>query len=241
MLSRSIITVAGITLSTLGTWGVPNASAAATLTAGSSASAASASFVVNGKAGKLAPQAVASGKAPPNYNKVVSVPTLQKSQTFDILTLSATANNVKDAASSTSQTGAITSVSSASIDSLSGMITTPLGTALTMSGKKLVSSASLAKATKNTPAATVSLGSLTISSSAFGINKSYTGKPKPNFILYQNSDKSVTVYLNRQIKKTTSGNVTSISVSAVDLHVKNYSYAGQTVSGDLYVATSNAN
>jgi hypothetical protein len=35
--------------------------------------------------------------------------------------------------------------------------------------------------------------------------------------------------------------VTSISVSAVNLHVNKYTYSGQTVSGDLYLATSAAN
>jgi hypothetical protein len=105
----------------------------------------------------------------------------------------------------------------------------------------MVSSAGLTKtATKNTAVGSVAMTKFSIVSSVFGINKSYTGSPKANFILYQSKDKKVTLYLNRQITKTTGGKVTSISVSAVDLHVANFTYASQTVSGDFFLANSSA-
>jgi len=233
------LSLTAIALACLGSFASP----AATLTAGSNASAISASFVVNGKAGALAPQALASGSAPPAYSKATSVPSLSKSQQFDILTLTGTGKNIKDTATGTAVTlGKITSKAGASIGSLTGTVGSPLGNVLTITGTKLVSSAGLAKtADKNTPTGTVSIGSLSINAPAFGIsNKSYSGKPKPNFILYQSGDKKVTLYLNRQIKTTKSGKVTKISVSAVNLHIVDLETSGQTISGDLFLATGNA-
>lgn len=243
MLHRLLSNSTGVALMALGTLAAPHAGKAATLTAGSSASAVSASFVVNGKTGKLAPQLVASGSGSTAYNSTVSKPSLKASQTFDILTLSATVNNIKDSASSAgAKAGTIASVSGAQIGSFSGTIGSPLGNALTASASKLVSSAGLTKtAATNTATGAATLTNLSIVSSFFGINKSYTGSPKPNTILYQSNDKTVTIYLNRQVKKSAGGKVASIAVSAVNLHIVNFQNSGQTISGDLYLASSNAN
>lgn len=232
-----------IALAALATLAAPEAAKAATLTAGSSASAVSASFVVNGKSGTLAPQVQAAGSGTKAYSSTVSKPSLKASQTFDILTLSATINSIKDSASSAGpKSGTIASTSGAQIGSLSGTIGSPLGTALTASASKLVSSAGLTKTpTTNTATGAATITNFKITSSLFGVNKSYTGSPKPNTILYQSNDKKVTVYLNRQVTKTTAGKPTGIAVSAVNLHIANFSYSGQTISGDLYLATSNAN
>jgi len=243
MTYRSILGAGVGALLALGIVAAPNSALADTLTAGSSASAVSATFSVNASSGSLAPQAVASGKGPAAYDVTKNVPTLSKSQAVSFLTLSATAKTIKDKASSAGvQSGTIASAASASIGSITGKIASPLGTALTATATNLISSAHLTKtATKNTPAGAVSIGGLSIDSALFGVKKTYKGKPKPNFILYQNTDKTVTVYLNRQIKTTKAGKVTKISVSAVNLHVKNYVYQEQTLSGDLFLATSAAN
>jgi hypothetical protein len=243
MLPRSILALGAGALMALGAVIAPSSGLAAALAAGSSASAVSATFTVNTTAGSLAPQAVASGVGSAAYNKTVSVPSLTKRQAISLLTLVATAKTIKDTASSTgAKGGVIASTASASIDTITGKITTPLGTALTATATKLVSSAGLTKsAAKNTPSSAVSIGSLSINSSVFGVKKSYKGKPKPNFVLYQNKDKTVTVYLNRQITTTKAGKVVKVSVSAVNLHVAKYVYAGQTLSGDLFLATSAAN
>src|ERR1700761_9104532 len=98
---RSLPTTAAILLAAAGMLAAPHAGMAAGLTGGSSAAAASASFVVNGKSGTLAPQFPVSGTAPPAYSKSVaktSAPPV--SQTFSILTLAATLNNIKDTATS---------------------------------------------------------------------------------------------------------------------------------------------
>ena len=239
---RSTLAATAVVFACLGSMAAPHAVMAATLTAGSSASAASANFVVNGKSGKLAPQAQAAGAGSKAYSSTVSKPSLKASQAFDVLTLNATINKVEDIAASPGlKAGTVAPTASVSLGALSGTITSPLGTALTVSASNIASGATLTKtASKTTPVGSAALTKLSIVSSVFGINKSYTGSPKPNFVLYQSADKTVTVYLNRQITKTTGGKVTSIAVSAVDLHVVNFMYSRQTVSGDFYLATSSA-
>lgn len=235
---RSTLGAACLALATLGSLAAP----AATVTAGSSASAVSASLLVNSKSGSLAPQVVASGSAPPAYTKTTKAASLSKSQTVDILTLSGTGNNIKDTVTGTTS-GTVTSKATSSVGSFTAKVDSPIGNALTASATNLVTTASMAKtASGNTPAGSVSIGSLSINAPLFGItNKTYTGKPKPNTILYQNNDKTVTLYLNRQIKTTSGGKVVKISVSAINLHIVKLSASGQTISGDVFLATGNAN
>ncbi|HEX4504706.1 MAG TPA: hypothetical protein VH722_03170, partial [Alphaproteobacteria bacterium] len=171
----------GVRLGALVIFGItvaPSGSPAAVLTAGSNASALSAAFIVNGSSGSLARQAVAAGAAGPAYDKIVSLPSLTKSQSFGLLTLSATAKTVNDTASSAgARNGTIASAASASVGSISGKITSPLGVALTASATKLLSTAKLTKTSaENTPAATASIGGLSISSSVFRVHKKYAGK-----------------------------------------------------------------
>jgi hypothetical protein len=248
MQSRSILAATAVAFVGLGCLAATEATASTTLTAASSASAASASFTVTGKSGTIAPQALASGSGSAGYSKTVSPAKLTPSGTFGILSLSGTVNNVSDKASSAGATaGSIASTGSATIGSLSAKINSPLGTALTVTSGKITSSATLTKtATANTPSSSVSIVNLSIVSPFFGINKTFSGtfgnspKSMANYPLYQSKDGKVTVYLNYQVKKTTAGKVTGFTVSAVDLHVVNFSYAGQTVSGDLALATGSA-
>jgi hypothetical protein len=248
MQSRSILAATAVTFVGLGCLAATDATAS-TLTASSSASAASASFTVTGKSGTIKPQALASGSGSTGYSKTVSPAKLTPSGTFGILSLSGTVTNISDKASSAgANSGTIASTGSASIGSLSAKINSPLGTALTVTSGKITSSATLTKtATTNTPSTSVSITNFSIVSPFFGINKTFTGafsssdpKSMANYPLYQSTDGKVTVYLNYQVKKTTAGKVTGITVSAVDLHIVNFSYAGQTVSGDLALATSAA-
>ena len=84
------------------------------------------------------------------------------------------------------------------------------------------------------------IGKITINSSLFGIkNVSTTGTPKPNTILYQNKDKSVTLIANYQVKTKTTTNE-GLVVDAVALIIKNYSYGGFKFSGGLTLGTSSA-
>jgi hypothetical protein len=244
MLYRSILTAA-IVLTASGLLAPQTTQAATTITGGSSASAASAIFVVNGKSGKLAPQFVASGIAPPAYTSSVTKGTVPPvSQTFNILTLAATLDNLKDTATSVGlKSGTLATSSSAAFGLPTGTIKTVTGsTLLTVTATNLASSAAMTKtAAKNTPVGAAKITGLKIVSTAFGINKTFTGSPAANTILYQSKDKTVTIYLNRQITKSSGATVTSLTVSAVDLHIAKLSFAGQTVAGDLYLATSNAN
>jgi hypothetical protein len=251
MLYRSILTAA-IVLTASGIL-APQHIQAATIAGGSSSNALSAALNVSGSASSLPNQAVASGTAPPKYSKTTTVPTYNKTASLSGLTVTVAAKNISDTASSAGidAKGGITALSGASIGSVNATLSSPLGTALTVAATKLVSSASFAttKAGVGTPTGTASIGSLTINSPAFGItNVKFPLPTKPNVhtptvnqILYHNSDNSVVLYLNRQTTKTTAGKVSSLAVSAVVLHVKNFQTSGVTVSGDINVATSNAN
>jgi hypothetical protein len=226
---------------------------AATITAGSSSNALSAVISVNGKSGSLPNQEVASGRAPPKYTSTKTVASYSKTASLCGLTVPAKGTNISDTASSAGidSKGGLTAISGASIDSVSATLSSPFGTALTLSATKLVSGASFAttKAGVGTAKGSTSIGSLTINSALFGIknlkfplpSKPTVHTPSINQILYHNSDNSVILYLNRQTTNSTAGKVSSIAVSAMTLYVKNFKYSGFTISGDINVATSNAN
>jgi hypothetical protein len=81
-----------------------------------------------------------------------------------------------------------------------------------------------------------SLLSVKIDAPALGINKTFSGSPKPNHVLYHNGDNSIVIYLNRQITTKLNNKVTALAVDAVDVQVNNYKFAGNTVSGNITVA-----
>jgi hypothetical protein len=246
MLFRSILTGAAV-LTAAGILAAPHAHAVTTITAGSSSDALSAVFTVNKTSDSLPNQAVATGKAPPKYDKTTKVLSYSKTASLSGLTLKVTAKNIVDTASSAGidTKGGITAISGASIGSVNSTLSSPLGTAMTVKAGTLASSASFAttKAGVNTAKGSAAITALVITAPAFGIkNLTYSGKPAANRILYQNGAKTVIVYLNRQTTTTAGGKVTGISVSSVAVHVKNYIYAkGITVSADVDVATSTAN
>jgi len=252
MLYRSILTAA-VVLTASGILAPQTIQAATTITGGSSANALSAVINVNGNASSLPNQAVASGKAPPKYTVPVSVPHYSKTASLSGLTGKVTATNVNDTASSAGidAKGGLTTISGSSIDAVNATLSSPLGTALTVTAKSLVSNASFAttKAGATTAKGGTTIGSLVINSPLFGINnvkfptaaKPTVHTPTPGQILYQNSDKSVVLYLNQLTAPLKAGQASSVAVSAVVLHVKNFKYSAFTITGDINVATSNAN
>jgi hypothetical protein len=216
---------------------------AATVAAGSSANAVSATITVNGASSSLAKQVLAIGIAPPAYSQNPKVTSYSKTASLSGLTVALTAQNVSDSASSKGldATGGVTVLSGAQIGLLSATLSSGAGTALTLSANTLVSSASFAttKAGANTATGSTSIASLTINSALFGIkNLSFTGKPVANKILFHNSDNSVVVYLNRQVSMKKLGKLTAFDVSAVVLHINNFKYGPYTISGDINIATS---
>lgn len=245
-LLRSILTGAAV-LTAAGILAAAPAHAVATVTASSSSDALSASFTVNGKSEGLPNQSVATGKGPAKYGQTIKAATYSKTASLSGLTLTVSAKNILDTASSAGidKNGGITAISGSSVSSVNSKLTSPLGTALTVTAATLASSASFAttKAGVNTATGSATVTTLTITAPAFGIKSlTYSGKPAANHILYENAAKTVIVYLNRQTTTTAGGKVTGISVSSVAVHVKNYVYNKSiTVSGDVDVATSTAN
>jgi hypothetical protein len=68
-----------------------------------------------------------------------------------------------------------------------------------------------------------------------GIDKTFSGTPKPNEVLYRNSDNTIVIYLNRQVRTIVAGKPAGIAVDAVDVQVRNFSLAGNTFSGRIEV------
>jgi hypothetical protein len=81
----------------------------------------------------------------------------------------------------------------------------------------------------------VTISSLKVVVPVLGVNKTFSGTPKVNQILHQNSDKSVVIYLNRQVETKAAGKPTSIAVSAIDAEVHNLKLPGTTISGSIVV------
>jgi hypothetical protein len=251
MLYRSILTAA-VVLTASGIL-APHAVQAATITGGSSADALSAVINVGGNASSLPNQAVASGKAPPKYNVPINVPHYSKTASLSGLTVKVTATNINDTASSAGldAKGGLTTISGSSIDAVNAVLSSPLGTALTVTAKDLVSNARFAttKAGVTTATGGTTIGSLVINAPLFGITnvkfptaaKPTVHTPTPGQILYQSKDGTVKILLNQLTAPLKAGKASSVAVSAVVLLIKNYKADGLTVSGTINVASSNAN
>jgi hypothetical protein len=253
MLYRSILTAA-VVLTASGIL-APQHVQAATITGGSSANALSAVINVNGNSSSLPNQLAASGKAPPKYTATMTKPNYSKTASLSGLTVTVAAQKISDTASSAGldAKGGLTTISGASIGSVNATLSSPLGTALTVTGSNLVSNASFAttKAGVTTAKGGTTIGSLVINSPLFGINnvkfptaaKPTVHTPTPGQVLYQSKDGSVKILLNQLTAPLKAGKASSVAVSAVVLQIKNFQYApaGITVSGNINVATSNAN
>jgi hypothetical protein len=87
----------------------------------------------------------------------------------------------------------------------------------------------------------LAIGKVTINAPLLGLNnKSFSGLPKVNQVLYQSPDKSVTIYLNRQIETMAAGQPTSITVDAIAV-VFNKAVNQASLGADIVVGTAMAN
>jgi hypothetical protein len=214
-------------------------SAVPALTASSSAAIVHLHFVVNGKKSDSGNEVPASGSAPPTYNKKTIRASYAKStQILGGLTFDRSATSVQSAAAghATAATG-IGATASATVGSFRGTLNSPLGRLITVTTGRITSQASFTqtKAGVRSVKGGTSLLSVKISAPALGINKTYSGTPKPNHVLYHNDDNSVIIYLNRQITTKVNNKVTALAVDAIDVQINNYKLAGNTISGSITV------
>lgn len=217
----------------------PVPSVTPTLTASSSAAILNFQFVVNGKKTSSGNEVVASGSAPPTYDQKTIRSTYTKStQILGGLTFDRSATSIVSVASGRAAATGTDATGSATVGSFHGTLKSPLGTLMTVTTGKITSKASFTQTKAGVRTVKGSTGpfSVKIDAPALGINKTYTGTPKPNQVLYHNSDNSIVIYLDRQVTTTLDGKVTAIGVDAVDVLIKNYKIAGSTVSGTITVA-----
>jgi len=217
----------------------PAPSAAAALTASSSAAIVRLQFVVNGKKSDSGNEVAAFGTAPPTYDKKTIRSSYAKStQILGGLTFNRSATSIQSIATGRAATATgIASAASATVGTFHGTLVSPLGTLITVTTGKITSHSSFTqtKAGVRSVKGGTSLLSVKIDAPALGINKTYSGTPKPNQVLYHNSDNSIIIYLNRQITTKVANQVAALAVDAVDVQIRNYKFAGNTISGDITV------
>ena len=210
------------------------------LTASSSAAIVRLQFVVNGQKSDSGNEVPAFGTAPPTYNKKTIRATYAKTtQILGGLTFKRSATSIQTIATgrAAAATG-IAAAASATVGSFHGTLTSPLGTLITVTTGKVSSHASFTqtKAGVRTVRGATSLVSVKIDAPALGINKTFSGTPKPNQVLYHNGDNSIIIYLNRQITTKLNNQATALTVDAIDVQIRNFKLAGNTVSGTITVA-----
>jgi hypothetical protein len=215
------------------------------LDADSTAAAVSAILTVGGQTSRLPLQVEAAGGAPPAYDKQTSVASLSKSvKLFGGVTLKADAKRLVSTAVSAGKVGTtILSTATSTIASTGLVVTSPAtGTLLTITSGEIKSHAAyhvLGK--RSTVLGSSSIVSLVINAASLGVNNvTFSGTPTVNQILYQNSDQSLTVYLNAQMKTTLGDNATGLSVEAIDVHAVNLLVDGVPVSGDIAIGITSA-
>jgi hypothetical protein len=218
----------------------PVPSVAPAPTASSSAAILHLQFVVNGKKTDSGLEVPASGSAPPAYDKKTVRSTYAKStQILGGLTFNRSATGIQSIATghAAAATG-IAAAASSTVNAFHGTLSSPLGTLMTVTTGKITSQSSFTqtKAGVRTVKGGASLLSVKIDAPALGINKTFSGSPKPNQVLYHNGDNSIVIYLNRQITTKLNDKVTALAVDAVDVQIKNYKFAGNTISGNITVA-----
>jgi hypothetical protein len=208
-------------------------------TASSSAAILHLHFVVNGKKTDSGLEVPASGSAPPAYDKKAIKSSYAKStQILGGLTFNRSATGIQSIATGHAAATGIAAAASATVNAFHGTLESPLGTLMTVTTGKITSQASFTqtKAGVRTVKGGASLLSVKIDAPALGINKTFSGSPKPNHVLYHNGDNSIVIYLNRQITTKLNNKVTALAVDAVDVQINNYKFAGNTVSGNITVA-----
>jgi hypothetical protein len=220
----------------------PRAHAATPLTASSAAAALNVAAVINGQKLSLLNQVPAAGSAPPDYNVTTSLATYSKSSTTASgITLTASARTIGDKATAVTA-AAITAIASSSIGSISAILSSSsFGTLMTLTGSRVMSKASLklTKAGVASSTGSTTIVRLAIDAPLLGINNvTFAGTPTINQVLFHNADDSLVVYLNAQTVTKAAGRQMSIKVDAVDVRIRNFSLAGNTVAGDIEIGSS---
>ena len=215
------------------------------LLAGSNASAFNADVNLDGEKTTVGNQVAASGHAPPSYNSRNAVPSL--SHTYNspagASVVLKTGSVISVAKSAGPVAGQVKSVAQNSIGTLNATVNTPLGALISITGGNIVSRATYMQSRDNTRKAVgyCDIGKVTINAPLLGINnKSFSGSPTVNQILFQSPDKSVTVYLNRQVETMAGGKPTSITVNAIAI-VLNKAVNQLSVGADVVVGNAMAN
>jgi hypothetical protein len=212
---------------------------ATALTAGSTAAVVDLAFVVNGQKTNPGPELLVSGSAPPAYDKKTERSSYARTtKILGGLVFKRSATKVESVASghANTATGAV-SKGESTVGGFSGTLSSPLGTLVTVTTGAVSTQAvfSRTKAGVSKAEGLVKIGNLKIDAPVLGINKTFSGSPAPNKVLYQNSDKSVVIYLNRQVETRSAGKLTGIAVEAVDVQIRNYKLAGNSFSGTIMV------
>jgi hypothetical protein len=224
----------------------PPSKAAVPLTAASSATGFDLALNLDGVTQNTGNQLHAAGGAPPAYKSTASVPGFSKSYNGPAGSSAAvSAGSVTSTASSAGPvSGSITSVGTFGAGTFRAGVNTPLGALLNISATNVVSHSAFTKTRAGAVTATgfANFGKVTISGPLLGIpTRSFSGPAKVNQVLFQSPDKSVTVYLNRQVTTGPVAKPTSISVDALAIVIANKTVPGNAVSADLVMGATMAN
>src|ERR1700761_3595559 len=164
------------------------------LTASSSASAINLNVNLDGENTALGPQVSATGHAPPSYNSQTSMPSFSRGYNSPSgVSVSLKGGSITSTAESAAPvSGQITSVGQSSIGSFNATVNTPLGALITITAGNVISRATYTLSRNNTRKAVgyADIGKVTVNAPLLGINnKSFSGSPKVNQVLYQSPDK----------------------------------------------------
>jgi hypothetical protein len=218
----------------------PVPSAVPALTASSTAAIVRLQVVVNGKKTDSGNEVAATGKAPPAYNKKTIKSTYAKStQILGGLTFDRSATNIQSVATGRANaTTGIAAAASATVGSFRGTLDSPIGKLITVTTGKVSSHANFTQTKAGVRSVKGSTGLLNVKINApvLGINKTFSGTPKPNQVLYHNGDNSIVIYLNRQITTKVNNQVAALTVRAVDVQIRNFKLGDNTISGNITVA-----
>jgi hypothetical protein len=242
MRALSLIPCAAIALSLAG--GTAHA-VIVPLAGASSAAAFNMDVNLDGEKTALGNQVAAGGHAPPSYNSQNSMPSFSRNYSSPSgVSAALSGGSITSIARSAGPvSGQITSVGQSSIGTFNSTVNTPLGTLISITAGNVISRATYTLSRNNARKAVgyADIGKVTINGPLLGINnKTFSGSPKVNQVLYQSPDKSVTIYLNRQVETMAAGKPTSITVDAIAV-VFNKAINQASIGADIVVGTAMAN
>jgi hypothetical protein len=223
-----------------------SAAEAAPLTAASSASVANIALNVDGLNLDLGNLVGASGSGSSAYLKQTALPGFSKTLGVPAAAslMLTTGGVVSRAGATVPNAGRLMSGATSSVGTLSLDIKTALGSLLSIHVGAIASHAGFTRTTAGlaVPGGSTDITKLVISGALLGIpEKTFTGSPKPNQILFQTPDKLVTIYLNRQTITSAAGKPTSITTDAIAVEIGGEAVGQLALSGDVAIGTSMAN